>query len=41
MRWQKISLRILTAMLFGWAAIPADVYPDWAIIGNGVKAKEA
>ena len=33
--------KFLTAMLFGWAAIPTDVYPDWAIIANGAKAKEA
>ena len=43
MRWQKISLSILTAMLLGWAApaaIAADVDTDKSIIAASVKIEE-
>jgi len=41
MRWQKISLCILTAMLIGWKATPADVDPDRPIIATRAKIKES
>ena len=43
MRWQKISLSILTAMLLGWAApaaIAADVDTDKSVIAASVKIEE-
>ena len=43
MRWQTISLNLLTAMLFGWAAtavIAADVDTDKSVIAASVKIEE-
>ena len=43
MRWQKISLSILTVMLLGWAApaaIAADVDTDRSVIAASVKIEE-
>ena len=43
MRWQKISLSILTLMLLGWAApaaIAADVDTDRSVIAASVKIEE-
>ena len=43
MRWQKISLSILTAMLLGWVAptaIAADVDTDKSVIAASVKIEE-
>ena len=43
MRWQKTSLRILTAMLFGWtafAATAADVDTDKSVIAASAKIEE-
>ena len=43
MRWQKISLRILAAMLLGWtafAATAADVDTDKSVIAASVKLEE-
>jgi len=41
MRWQKISLRVLTAMLLGWKATRADVDSDRPIIATSAKVKES
>ena len=44
MGWQKISLRISTAMLLGWAAFtdkPADADTDKSIIAASAKAEES
>ena len=43
MRWQKISLRILTAMLLGWTAVAAtaaDVDTDKSVIAASAKIEE-
>lgn len=43
MRWQKISLRILTAMLLGWSAVAAtaaDVDTDKSVIAASAKIEE-
>ena len=41
MRWQKISLRILTAMLLGWKASSANVDSDRLVIASSAKVKES
>jgi len=40
MRWQKINLRILTAMLLGWKATPADMDPGRPIVAANAKVIE-
>ena len=44
MGWQKISSRISTATLLGWAALaatPADANTDKSIIAASAKAEES
>ncbi len=41
MRWQKINLRILTAMLLGWKATPADMDSSRPIVAASAKVKES